>query len=285
MAKDNFDTAIELETESVPAVIHAPHQPQETPGVAHQQSSDSAFHFLNFEHQNTGGGKSAYDISGYIDPMNSPGGAGTSVSGIKHRKMSQGGIAGKFLDNRGFGWLLEVEDDEDSNKPLLEELDIDVKDIYYKVRCVLLPLPYFRLKLALVRDNPDFWGPLFVVLSYALISLYGQLGVVSWILSIWFFGSFMIFFLARVLGGEVGYSQCLGVIGYCLIPLVVTGFLIPIFSSWHYFAMMLKTFGVIWAVYSAGTLLCVEELRQKRPLILYPVFLLYVYFLSLYTGV
>lgn len=48
---------------------------------------------------------------------------------------------------------------------------------------------------------------------------------------------------------------------------------------------LFQIFGVVWAVYSAGTLLCMEELRQKRTLLLYPIFLLYIYFFSLYTGV
>ena len=56
-----------------------------------------------------------------------------------------------------------------------EELDIDISDIYYKLRCVLLPLP--GLKRAVIRDSPDFWGPLLVVLVYSLISVYGQFGV------------------------------------------------------------------------------------------------------------
>ena len=56
-----------------------------------------------------------------------------------------------------------------------EELDIDLKDIYYKLRCVLLPLP--RLKRSIIRDSPDFWGPLLVVLLYALVSVYGQFRV------------------------------------------------------------------------------------------------------------
>ena len=58
-----------------------------------------------------------------------------------------------------------------------EELDIDVKDIYYKLRCVLLPLPFLGLERTIIRDSPDFWGPLFVVLLYALISVYGQFRV------------------------------------------------------------------------------------------------------------
>ncbi len=73
-----------------------------------------------------------------------------------------------------------------------------------------------------------------------ILVLWRSLQVVSWILTIWFCGSFLIFFLARALGGEVGYSQCLGVIGYCLIPLVVTGFILPIISKWHYLALSVK---------------------------------------------
>ena len=43
--------------------------------------------------------------------------------------------------------------------------------------------------------------------------------------------------------------------------------------------------GVLWAAFSAGSLLCVQELQHKKPLLLYPIFLLYIYFFSLYTGV
>ena len=62
-----------------------------------------------------------------------------------------------------------------SPSPFREELDIDLKDIYYKLRCVILPLP--GMDRAVVRDSPDFWGPLLVVLAYALISVYGQFRV------------------------------------------------------------------------------------------------------------
>ncbi|KAM6407274.1 protein YIPF4 isoform 3-T3 [Pluvialis apricaria] len=153
-----------------------------------------------------------------------------------------------FLRQRGYGWLLEVEDDDpEDNKPLLEELDIDLKDIYYKIRCVLMPMPSLGFNRQVVRDNPDFWGPLAVVLFFSMISLYGQFKVVSWIITIWIFGSLTIFLLARVLGGEL--------------------------------------FGVFWAAYSAASLLVGEEFKTKKPLLIYPIFLLYIYFLSLYTGV
>ena len=105
------------------------------------------------------------------------------------------GKAGQFLEKRGFGWLMDTEVEEEEERPLLwvlssnqlitrykllscrEELDIDLKDIYYKIRCVILPIPSLGLERNIIRDNPDFWGPLFVVLSYALLSVYGQFTV------------------------------------------------------------------------------------------------------------
>jgi len=213
--------------------------------------------------------------------------AGYDSGGPAHSTARWQGTGSAFLDRRGFGWMMEVEDgddDDDDNRPLLEELDVDLRDIAYKLRCVIFPLPYLGYKRNVLRDNPDFWGPLIVILLFALISLYGQFRVVSWIITIWLTGSILIFLLARVLGGEVNYSQCLGVIGYCVLPLVITATILPFAKQVPYLSPIVKLLGVCWAACSAGSLLCVEELQEKRPLLLYPIFLLYVYFFSLYTG-
>ncbi|XP_029793843.1 protein YIPF4 isoform X2 [Suricata suricatta] len=164
-----------------------------------------------------------------------------------------------FLRQRGYGWLLEVEDDDpEDNKPLLEELDIDLKDIYYKIRCVLMPMPSLG---------------------------FNRQVVVSWIITIWIFGSLTIFLLARVLGGEVAYGQVLGVIGYSLLPLIVIAPILLVVGSFEVVSTLIKLFGVFWAAYSAASLLVGEEFKTKKPLLIYPIFLLYIYFLSLYTGV
>lgn len=42
---------------------------------------------------------------------------------------------------------------------------------------MLLPIQSFGLQKNVIRDNPDFWGPLFVVLAFALVSVYGQMKV------------------------------------------------------------------------------------------------------------
>ncbi|KAM8738669.1 protein YIPF4 isoform X1 [Acanthopagrus latus] len=191
-----------------------------------------------------------------------------------------------FLRQRGYGWLLEVEeDDNEESKPLLEELDIDLKDIYYKIRCVLMPIQSLGYNRQVVRDNPDFWGPLAVVLLFSMISIYGQFRVVSWIITIWIFGSLMIFLLARVLGGEVSFGQVLGVIGYSLLPLIVIAPLLLVIGGFDVVSTLIKLFGVFWAAYSAASLLVGDEFKTKKPLLIYPIFLLYIYFLSLYTGV
>ncbi|ETN79583.1 Yip1 domain protein [Necator americanus] len=248
-------------------------------------SNLSNFDFYDSGNYDTPTGTTQQHLSGYeVKPSLLP--SGNILSSASSR--AHLGAAGRLLESRGFGWLLEVDDEDDTQRPLLEELDIDLTDIYYKIRCVLLPLPYFRMKLNIVRESPDFWGPLIVVLAYALLSIYGQFSVspvVSWILTMWFCGGFIVYFMARALGGDVGYSQVLGVVGYCLIPLVVTGALITVVAKFKTLSLTLGIFGVIWSVYSAGTLLCVDELQSKKPLVLYPVFLLYVYFFSLYSGV
>ena len=39
---------------------------------------------------------------------------------------------------------------------------------------------------------------------------------------------------------QVSYSQCLGVIGYSVLPLVITALILPIFKAFHFVALLLK---------------------------------------------
>jgi protein YIPF4 len=121
---------------------------------------------------------------------------------------------------------------------------------------------------------------------FALISVFGQFRVISWIITIWIFGSFLVFIIARALGGEVTYSQIVGTIGYSLLPLFIICVLLSLRgNSFNYLNYFLKSLGVLWSTYSAATLLCTDELQHKKSLLLYPILLLYIYFLSLYSGV
>lgn len=202
---------------------------------------------------------------------------------------SRAGFAGQFLEKRGYGWLLDYEEEDDDEEeeqlPLLEELDINPADILIKVKAALIPLhKKGSTDRTMIRDNPDFWGPLGVVLAYSMLSMVGQFRVVSWILTIWIFGSLLVFLLARVIGGEVTFSQTLSVIGYSVLPLIITGLLLPLFRGFYYISLLLTLHGVVWGAYGAASLLAIEELSKKRILLIYPIFLLYVYLFSLYSG-
>ena len=108
------------------------------------------------------------------------------------------------MDKYGFGWLLdqnnEAEIESEDSLPLLQELDINLAEIQYKIKCVIIPYGNDSLNRSVLKENPDFWGPLLIVLAFALLSVYGQFRVVSWIITIWIFGSFLVFIIARVLG-------------------------------------------------------------------------------------
>ena len=89
------------------------------------------------------------------------------------------------------------------------------------------------------NDRFAFCSYFLTVFSFIFVFIFQ---VVSWIMTIWLFGSVMIFVLARVLGGDVNYSQCLGVIGYSVLPLFVVGLILPVTHSlpWLHFIIKVR---------------------------------------------
>eukprot|EP00002_Diphylleia_rotans_P027845 TRINITY_DN5601_c0_g1_i1.p1 TRINITY_DN5601_c0_g1~~TRINITY_DN5601_c0_g1_i1.p1 ORF type:complete len:272 (+),score=55.93 TRINITY_DN5601_c0_g1_i1:45-860(+) len=192
----------------------------------------------------------------------------------------------RMLYGGRFEWLLDLEEEEeawmDPQRPLHEELEIDPTEIMYKMRCVIFP---YKLDRAVLVSNPDFWGPLFCIIFYAMLLVWGQLDVVSWTITIWFLGSFLIFVLARSLGGEVSFSQSLSVIGYSILPLSAAVMACVLGNLDGYPAFWTKFACTIWSAFSASSLLVTTEIEPKKLLLSYPMFLLYVYFISMSTGV
>eukprot|EP00037_Helgoeca_nana_P008320 m.74099 g.74099 ORF g.74099 m.74099 type:complete len:266 (+) comp18863_c0_seq1:41-838(+) len=253
------------------------------PGPAEVTDAGDDF-FSGGEAQPPGGGAAVDDIV-----LEMPGDMG-AMEGDPAPPTSKGTAVGGYLSSaaskQGLGWMLELEDeDSDMQKPLLEELDIDPGDILHKLRCILLPFDMGGYDRSVVRDNPDFWGPLLVVFLYAMESLYGNWKATSWIITIWFVGSFLIFFLLRVMGGDVGFSSTLGVLGYSLLPLaLLAGFILPLVKTVAAADIAIKLLGMAWSTQSAGSLLVTDSLKEKRVMLLYPIMLLYGYLLSLHTG-
>ncbi|CBY09732.1 unnamed protein product [Oikopleura dioica] len=199
----------------------------------------------------------------------------------------------QWLEKLKLDWLLETDNEHEKfdNRPLLEELDIDPSEIWYKIRCILLPvfISKWGYQKHVLRDNPDFWGPLMSVTIFSAISVWGQSHVVGWIYTFWFSGSALIFGLGRVLGGDITYSQSLSIIGYSLLPLSTVCLTMMITGScsggFNFLGYVLWIFGIVWSSYSAASLLVADEFLDKKPLITYPIILLYIYFMHFFTGV
>eukprot|EP01089_Gocevia_fonbrunei_P016690 TRINITY_DN5238_c0_g2_i1.p1 TRINITY_DN5238_c0_g2~~TRINITY_DN5238_c0_g2_i1.p1 ORF type:complete len:243 (+),score=18.47 TRINITY_DN5238_c0_g2_i1:44-772(+) len=192
----------------------------------------------------------------------------------------------KPLSSNSFAWIFDVKEEEESNASLLEELDINPNEIFYKIRCILFP---FYLPSSPTDDNvallrtPDFWGPLLTVLVYCFILFIQHPSSFSWILSIWLFGSFILFCLNRVLGGESSYSVTLGLVGYSLIPLIIAE-LVDMVIPFYFLAQVFKWIGCTWAVFGVCRVLGMELQGERRFMMAYPVVLLFVYFVSLQSG-
>ena len=52
--------------------------------------------------------------------------------------------------------------------------------------------------------------------------------------TLWIGGAFLIFLMARVLGADVSFSQSVGVIGYCLLPVVCVAILLLFISRFQW---------------------------------------------------
>eukprot|EP00741_Cyanophora_paradoxa_P010199 tig00020510_g9874.t1 len=197
------------------------------------------------------------------------------------------GRASTALSGKGLGWMLEVDDEDDLEmyqRPLMEELDIDLKDIFLKAKCILVPTAANRAVLA---EATDFWGPLFVVLAYGMLLLWRHLSVVSWVITIWVVGSILISVVSRLLGCEASFSRTLGVTGYSCAPLVVAAIALVFFGRVPLFSFLIKAGGVCWATFASGSIIMAgaEGLEKKRGMIFYPTFLLYMFFVNLMSGV
>ena len=188
-----------------------------------------------------------------------------------------------YMEARGNAWIFEVDendDDENDKRPLLEELEIDLPAIAGRLRWALRP-PREGVRESL----QDFWGPVGVMLLYSALLVWGQLSVVSWILTIWAAGSGLVFFLARVLGADLTLSHTLCALGYCVLPLVLSRLMLLIVGSAGAVSIGLRAVCTLWATYSAASWLETEELARKRVLLIYPILLYFFFLTAVATGV
>ena len=84
---------------SEPQLMHTPYDPESLSFVSVAASSDPE------------------PATGSISPQESP--LGTDLGSMQPQGPRQRGQASQYLASKGFGWLLEVEEEEEEQKPLL----------------------------------------------------------------------------------------------------------------------------------------------------------------------
>ena len=83
----------------------------------------------------------------------------------------------------------------------------------------------------------------------------------------------------QALPSTLTFFRSCSVLGYCLLPLVLTSFVgvaLPMDTLWGY---LLTSAAVAWCTYSSSGMFCaVGRMRSMRPLVAYPLMLVYVGF-------
>ncbi|KAG8626633.1 hypothetical protein KVT40_005578 [Elsinoe batatas] len=241
-------------------------------------------HSTPFQAQyNTGAQSSAYGGSSFGTSF----GAAPGVSG---RMGEQGGLR--------TGWLAAFgTEGYEGEPPLLEELGVNFEHIKVKTVTVLNPLARID---AHIMDDSDLAGPiLFFLLFGTFLLLSGKLHF-GYIYGLAALGSISLHWILSLMsppltpdsagpqdphaqGGH--FSQTLtiwrsaSVLGYCLLPLVLTSFVgiaVPLDTVYGY---ILTSSAITWCTYSSSAMFCaVGRMTGMRGLVAYPLALFYVGF-------
>ncbi|BAM39283.1 uncharacterized protein TOT_010000742 [Theileria orientalis strain Shintoku] len=147
--------------------------------------------------------------------------------------------------------LQQSDGDDEEDPPLLEELGINVVDIYNHMMSVLLPK---RGSLSF-KNYDDLYGPLLIFVAFAVCLMVSGKICFSTIYVLFVFCNLGIYMLFNFLNETyVSFSKTVTILGYSLLPLCVT----PVFGLLSRFirivpVLMVYVF-VLWSTVSASYL-------------------------------
>lgn len=132
----------------------------------------------------------------------------------------------------------------------------------------------------------DLWGPLLICLSLAMIlsakapatqtsHVFTTVFIVMWV------GASVVTVNAQLLGASMSIFQSVCVLGYCVLPLTVSAFIIAMLRKTTWFGMLYLdliwlALGLLWSTRVSSIFVCQFIKRERRLLALYPVFFFYL---------
>lgn len=230
------------------------------------------------------GGSPAYGAAG---GFNSGFGAPQGVSG---RMGEQGGLR--------TGWLAAFgTEGYDGEPPLLEELGVNFSHIQSKTLAVLNPLARIDQH---IMDDSDLAGPVLFFLLFGTFLMFSGKVHFGYIYGLALLGSISLHIILSLMSPPLGdtssdpsppahgsshlsstltFTRSASVIGYCLLPLVLTslvGVILPMDGMLGY---VLTSLAIVWCTYSSSGMFCaVGRMRDMRGLVAYPLALFYISF-------
>ncbi|KAK7204162.1 golgi membrane protein-like protein [Myxozyma melibiosi] len=162
--------------------------------------------------------------------------------------------------------------------PLLEELGINFGHIKSKTLTVLNPLARVDQN---IMDDSDLAGPiLFFLLFGTFLLLSGKIHF-GYIYGVALLGSISLHFIMNLMAttGGIDFIRTASVLGYCLLPLVVTSAIGIIVSVDNFIGYLFCALSIFWCTYSSSAMfVAVLQLSDMRPLVAYPLMLFYSVF-------
>ncbi|XXG96057.1 hypothetical protein Hte_002334 [Hypoxylon texense] len=228
------------------------------------------------------------------------------------------GVSGRMGEQGGLrtGWLAAFSTEGyDGEPPLLEELGVNFGHIQMKTLAVLNP--FGRIDQH-IMDDSDLGGPIIFFLLFGTFLLLSGKVHFGYIYGLALMGSIALHTILSLmstdgpgspspalaapaypsgpgypgdpnasgrddgkgnLGSTLTFARSASVLGYCLLPLVLTslvGIVLPMDGPLGY---ILTSAAIVWCTTSASGMFCaVGRMRQMRALVAYPLMLFYVGF-------
>ncbi|KAI9659810.1 MAG: hypothetical protein M1821_001161 [Bathelium mastoideum] len=278
-------------------MAYYPQQPQHQPYGAAQnlQFYPSSYsqqpvsgHSTPFQAYNGGVQSNAYGGANF-------GGGFGGQSGVSGRMGEQGGLR--------TGWLAAFgTEGYETEPPLLEELGVNFGHIKMKTLTVLNPLARIDQH---IMDDSDLAGPILFFLLFGTFLLFSGKVHFGYIYGLALLGTTCLHVILSLMSpplsaaeaaaaaqdahhhpsGSAHFSSTLtyprsaSVLGYCLLPLVITslvGIAVPMDGLFGY---VLVSAAIVWCTYSSSAMFCVVgRMTGMRGLVAYPLALFYVGF-------
>ncbi|KAI9699893.1 MAG: hypothetical protein M1820_006955 [Bogoriella megaspora] len=246
-------------------------------------------HSTPFQAYNGGVQGNAYGGGGFGGFGGAPG-AGPGVSG---RMGEQGGLR--------TGWLAAFgTEGYESEPPLLEELGVNFGHIKMKTLTVLNPLARIDQH---IMDDSDLAGPILFFLLFGTFLLFSGKVHFGYIYGLALLGSSALHLILSLMSppltaaetaaaadshhvpgsshfsSTLTYPRSASVLGYCLLPLVITSLIGVAVPMDGLFGYVLTSSAIVWCTYSSSAMFCaVGRMSGMRGLVAYPLALFYVGF-------